>query len=78
MKRLLLAAALALSLAACGGSDSAEKKIRDATEDVRSGGREAVDRAEEALEQLEDSDLPDDARRELEEAKRLLEEAGGG
>ena len=32
--------------------------------------------AEQALEQLEDSDLPDDARRELEEAKRLLEEAG--
>ncbi len=51
------------------------KKLDDAKEELRSGGRKAVDRAEEALKQLEDSDLPDDARRELEDAKRLLEEA---
>ena len=55
--------------------NDANKRLDDAKEELRSGGRKAVDRAQEALKQLEGSDLPDDARRELEDAKRLLEEA---
>ena len=75
MRRAVLALALSAGVAACGGSDATRDRVDDATQELRSGGREGIDRAEEALKQLEHSDLPEDARRELEEAKRLLEEA---
>lgn len=76
MRRRAALGLAVVALAGCGGSDvdNARDEIRDATEGIRSGGREAVDEAQEALKQLEDSDLPEDARRELEEAKELLED----
>ena len=70
---IVLAAAV---LAGCGdGGASAEdvrREIREITRDVRAG---SGDEAERALRELEDSDLPSDARQELEEAKELLDEA---
>lgn len=81
---LALAAAIALGAggaagaAGCGdggGDDQVRQRIQDAARDIRSGGRGGIDQAEKALRELEDSDLPEDARRELEDAKRLLDQA---
>jgi hypothetical protein len=61
----------ALALAGCGDGD--KKKPRPGPRPTAVGGK--LDQADKALKELKDSDLPEDARRELEEAKRLLDEA---
>lgn len=67
--RSLLVALLAATLAGCGGdSPTPAPPPPDALE-------ERVDEAQEALDMLDETDLPEDAKRELEEAKRLLEDA---
>jgi cellobiose-specific phosphotransferase system component IIA len=73
--RAAIAVAVAFALAGCGDGDKAKDQIHDATEKIQSGGRDALDQADKALEQLKDSDLPEDARKELEEAKELLDAA---
>ena len=76
MRRAALAlSVLGLALAGCGDGDvkDARKKIDQATEDARKGGKKAVDQAEKALKDLEDSDLPEDVQKELREAKDLVD-----
>ena len=63
----------AVVLAGCGGGDG-ERREADVTP-APTAQQERVDEAEKALRELEDSDLPEDARRELEEAKELLDES---
>jgi len=76
--RRAAAAALgaAALLAGCGYTDDvkdARETIREATEKAREGGKRAVDEADKTLDGLKASDLPADARREFEEAKRLID-----
>lgn len=69
-----------LALAGCGRADpppsaqDARERIDRAASSAREGGRKAVDRADEALDALERSDLPEDAQKQLREAKKLVDE----
>ena len=62
----------ALALAGCGGGE----RRGDPAPSPSATPQGKLDEAERALRELEDSDLPADARRELEQAKELLEEGG--
>lgn len=71
MRRLVVAFAAAASLAAagCGGDDDVPTpRPPDVVEAVE-------DEAQQAIDKLDETDLPEDAKRELEAAKELLEEA---
>jgi hypothetical protein len=66
MRRCLLVALVAL--AGCGHGDAAKR-----TAPVKEAGKRAARKADQALERVRRSDLPDDAKKELEEAKKLLD-----
>ena len=68
MRRLAVLLA-ALAAAGCGDGD---KDKRTAPVKERGSDRSAVERD---LERVRESDLPDDAKRELEEAAELLEDS---
>ncbi len=70
MRRAALALALVVVLAGCGDGDG--KKRAAPVKETATPSR--VDSTEEALEAVRDSSLPEDAKRELEEAAELLDD----
>jgi len=70
LKRTALALLAAAAVAGCGDDDISvpSPPVPDVVE-------ERVDEAQKAIDKLDETDLPEDAKRELEEAKRLLDEA---
>ena len=75
MRRAVVALLCAAALAGCGGGDGGDGRTSPLPPPGVS--EKQVDEAQQALERLGDTDLPEDARRELEEAKQLLDDARG-
>jgi DUF917 family protein len=84
MRRAAIAAvAVAFALAGCGGGgndEAPEQKLRKDVKEKADKVRERVERAggkadvvDKALLEIEQSDLPDDVKKELLEAKELLD-----
>jgi hypothetical protein len=82
MRRAAIPLLAAVALVGCGGSnqDSPEEQLRQEVQEKAEKVRERVEAAgkeaqiaDKALLEIEQSDLPDDVKKELLEAKELLD-----